>query len=256
MLSRLLMQFVSQIIPSQISHQPEETSSIDAAGILYAGLTAWSSLFVTGQLGGIAGALTSQGGGRGRRVCILGASGGVGSIATQICRAENVETIATCATDAFQLVKNLGADYVIDYTQPESTEQLCELGPYDIILDCAGKGVDYATQVQWKFDQFITLSSPLLRNFDAHGMSIGLFKNMFSLLDSNVQSVTKHRGLTKWGFFVPAPQGIEYLRKLQNRKKLASVIDRVYDFNETNDAYQRVIDGHLRGKVVLNLKKI
>lgn len=238
----------------QISHQPEKTSSIDAAGILYAGLTAWSSLFVTGQLGGIAGALTSQGGGRGKRVCILGASGGVGSIATQICNAEMVETIATCSTDAFQLVKNLGADYVVDYTHPESIEQLCELGPYDIILDCAGKGVAYATQVPWKFDQFITLTSPLLRNFDAHGMGIGLFKNMFDLLDSNVQSVTKHRGLTKWGFFVPAPQGIEYLQKLRNRKKLTSVIDRVYDFNETNDAYQRVIDGHLRGKLVLNLR--
>lgn len=238
----------------QISHLPEKTSSIDAAGVLYAGLTAWSSLFITGQLGGITGALTSQGGGRGRRVCILGASGGVGSIATQICKAENVETIATCSTDAYQLVKNLGADYVVDYTEPESIGQLCELGPYDIILDCAGKGVDYATQLPWTFDQFITLSSPLLRNFDANGMGIGLFKNMFSLLDSNVQSVTKHRGLTKWGFFVPAPQGIEYLRKLRSRKKLTSVIDRVYDFDETSDAYQRVIDGHLRGKVVLNLR--
>lgn len=211
---------------------------------------------MTGQLGGIAGALTSLGGGRGKRVCILGASGGVGSIATQICRAENAETIATCSTDAFQLVKNLGADYVIDYTDTNYIENLCELGPYDIILDCAGKGVDYATQVPWKFDQFITLSSPMMRNFDAHGMGIGLFKNMFSLLDSNVQSLAKHRGLTKWGFFMPAPQGIEYLQKLKEQKKLVSVIDRVYEFDESNEAYQRVIDGHLRGKVVLNLKYI
>lgn len=204
-------------------------------------------------MGGIVGALTSQGGGRGKRVCILGASGGVGSIATQICHAESAETIATCSTDAFPMVKNLGADIVVDYTLPESIEQLAELGPYDIILDCAGKGVEHATQIPWKFDQYITLSSPLLRNFDAYGMGIGLFKNMFNLLESNVETMTKHRGLTKWGFFIAAPQGIEYLRKLRNQKKLTSIIDRVYGFADTSDAYQHVVDGHLRGKVVLDL---
>lgn len=254
------MKFVSetqishQELYSQISHKPSTLDTTEAAGILYAGLTAWSGLFITGQLGGISGALTSQGGGSGKRICILGASGGVGSIATQIARAENVEVVASCSADAFSLVQSLGADRVIDYTAPDSNEQLRDNGPYDIILDCAGRGVDYATQVPWKFDQYITFTSPMLRNFDAHGMGIGLFKNIFSLVESNLQTVSKHRGVTKWAFIVPAPQGIEYLRKLVERGRLTSVVDSVYDFDSTTDAYQKVVDGHLRGKVVIKVK--
>lgn len=73
----------------QVSHKPEKLNDSDAAAVLYAGLTAWSGLFLSGQLGGLAGAMTSQGGGRGKRVCILGATGGVGSIAVQISKAED-----------------------------------------------------------------------------------------------------------------------------------------------------------------------
>lgn len=74
-----------------MNHKPQKLDDTDAAAILYAGLTAWSGLFLSGQLGGITGATTSHGGGRGKRVCILGASGGVGSIAVQIAKAEDAE---------------------------------------------------------------------------------------------------------------------------------------------------------------------
>lgn len=45
----------------QISHKPETIDDIEAAGVLYAGLTAWSGLYISGHIGGILGALTSQG---------------------------------------------------------------------------------------------------------------------------------------------------------------------------------------------------
>lgn len=45
----------------QISHKPETIDDIEAAGVLYAGLTAWSGLYVSGHIGGVLGALTSQG---------------------------------------------------------------------------------------------------------------------------------------------------------------------------------------------------
>lgn len=74
-----------------VMKKPESLDVVEAAATLYAGLTAWSGLFVTGHLGGVCGALTSQGGGRGKKICILGASGSVGNIALQIARAENVQ---------------------------------------------------------------------------------------------------------------------------------------------------------------------
>ena len=106
-----------QIVKSplfKVAHKPKDLECIDAAAILYAGLTAWSGLFWAGQMVGSLGALTSRGGGRGKRVCILGATGGVGSIAVQIVKAECGEIVATCATDATSQIKALGADYVID----------------------------------------------------------------------------------------------------------------------------------------------
>lgn len=226
----------------------------EAAGILYTGLTAWSGLFLTGQLGGACGAITPQGGGSGKRICVLGGAGGVGNSAIQIAKAENVEVVATCSADAVQLVQNLGADRVIDYTQPDSAQQLQTSGPYDIILDCAGLGCDYASQIPWKFDQYITFTSPLMKNFDSHGLGAGLFKNIVNMIETNVEAVMKHRGLPKWAFFVPAPQGIEYLRRLAERGKLTTVIDSVFEFDSNNEAYQKVLDGHLRGKVVIKVK--
>lgn len=192
----------------------------DAAGILYAGLTVWSALFVTGQLGGLSGALTSQGGGRGKKICILGGSGGVGSIAVQIAKAENLHVTASCSANAFELVESLGADEVIDYNALDAVNQLCSNGPYDIILDCAGRGGDYATQIPWKYDQYITLTSPALRNIDTYGLIGGIVKNLFNIIGDNVQSITKQRALVKWAYFLPAPQGIAYLGKLVERNKV------------------------------------
>lgn len=238
----------------QVSHKPEGLDDIEAAGTLYAGLTAWSGLFVSAHMGGICGALTSQGGGQGKRVCILGASGGVGSIATQIAKAENLVVVATCSDDAAQMVKNFGADHIINYKANDAIQLMRDLGPYDIILDCAGQGVEYATKVPWKFDQYVTFSSPMLRNIDSNGLGIGFFKNIVSLLESNVQTLSKYRALSKWAYFVPAPQGIEYLKKQVERNKITPVVDSVFDFDSTSDAYQKVADGHLRGKVILRIK--
>lgn len=184
----------------------------------------------------------------------MGATGGVGSIATQIGKAEGLEVVASCSTDAVAMVKNLGADHVIDYTAKDAITQFCDLGPYDIILDCAGKGLDYATQIPWKFDQYITFTSPVLKNVDTNGLGLGFFKNIANLLESNIQSITKHRAFSKWAYFVPAPQGIEYFKKQVERGKITPCVDSVFDFDATSDAYMKIANGHLRGKVILKVK--
>lgn len=192
----------------------------EAAATLYAGLTAWSGLFVTGQLGGVAGALSAQGGGRGQKICILGGSGGVGSMAIQIAKAENLHVTVSCSPDACELVERLGADEVVDYKAPDAIDRFCRNGPYNIILDCAGKGGDYATQLPWQYDQYITFTSPTLQNIDTYGLAGGLVKNLYNIVENNLQSVTKNRALVKWAYFIPAPQGISYLGKLVERKKV------------------------------------
>lgn len=96
--------------------------------MLYAGLTAWSGLYLTGQLGNLLGAISPVGGGRGKKVLVLGAAGGVGTLAVQILLAEGVEVYATCSTDAVEMVQNLGVRYVLDYNEPAHVQQLASVG--------------------------------------------------------------------------------------------------------------------------------
>ena len=239
---------------SCLSQKPAAISNIDASAVLYAGLTAWSGLFVSAHMGNVCGALTQSGGGRGKRVLVLGASGGVGSMAIQILLAENCEVYATCSTDAMPLVKNLGIDAVFDYKDPKHVADLILCGPYDIILDCAGKGTEYANEVKWQFQNYVTFSSPLLKNIDNFGLISGAFRNAVNIVQSNFTSIGTQNGAIKWGYFMPAPQGIAYLKNLVERGKLLPVVEQVYDFEKTIDAYQHVKKGNLRGKIVIYYK--
>lgn len=178
---------------------------------------------MSGQLGGLAGATSSLGGGRGKRVCILGASGGVGHLAAQMCRAEAVDVVATCAADARQLVEAAGVRTVIDYRAADAEQQLVDGGPYDIVLDCAGKGGDYAGQLAWQYGQYVTFTSPVLGNNDQYGLVAGTVRNVCELLATNLRSVRRASGqgpdatcggLVKWAYVAACPPAMEYLRRL------------------------------------------
>lgn len=235
-----------------VSKKPENLDKIDASAVLYAGLTAWSALYLTGHLGNLLGAISPVGGGRGKKVLILGASGGVGTLAVQMLLTEGVDLFATCSSDAIESVQNLGVRYVLDYNDPSHLQQLASAGRFDIILDCAGKGTDYAGAVPWKFEQYITLNSPVLNNIDTSGFATGMYQNAVNLARNNVSSISAQNGLVKWGYFVPAPQGIAYLQKLVEKGKLMPIVEKVFPFEQTLDAYARVEAKHLRGKIVID----
>ncbi|XP_058059391.1 reticulon-4-interacting protein 1 homolog, mitochondrial [Anopheles bellator] len=234
--------------------KPANLSKIDASAVLYAGLTAWSGLYLTGHLGDLLGAISPVGGGCGKKVLVLGASGGVGTLVVQMLLAEGVDVFATCSTDAMLLVHNLGVKHLVDYNDPAHAQSLASVGRFDIVLDCAGKGTDYAKEVPWRFDQYITFNSPVLKNIDTDGFSAGMYHNAADLVRSNVSSFNSCRGLVKWGYFVPAPQGIAYLQRIVERGKLLPVVEQVFPFANTPAAYERVTQKHLRGKIVLELR--
>lgn len=198
--------------------------------------------------------MSSQtGGGKGTRLCILGASGGVGTIAVQIAKAEGMNITAVCSTSSVQKVKDLGADRVIDYKK-ENIDEAVRGEKFDIILDAGGLGTDYATELPWKFRQYISLEPPVLNNTDASGILLGSIKSAISLIRSNIKTITSRGGLLKWGFFIPAPQGIEYLRKLVENGQIKPIVDSIYEFDSMKEAFEKVAKGHLRGKVIVKVK--
>ncbi|XP_075153764.1 NAD(P)H oxidoreductase RTN4IP1, mitochondrial [Haematobia irritans] len=239
-----------------LSSAPSNLNDEEAASVLYAGLTAWSGLYLTANVGGICGSLSSSGGRNGlnRRILVLGGSGGVGSLAIQMLKAKGFQIVSTCSEDARELVQNQGADVAVDYNNPVEVESLRSYAPYDVVLDCSGQGPKGAEILNFKYNQYVTFSSPVLKNIDNSGMALGLLKNVGSLVETNIKSFSEQKGPIKWGFFTPAPQGIEFLKQMVERKKILPLIEKSYNFAQMPEAFQRVKNGHLRGKVVVNMK--
>lgn len=132
-----------------------------------------------------------------------------------MCRAEGAAIVATCAADARGMIDALDCcELVVDYRAADAEQQLVAGGPYDIVLDCAGKGAAYALQLPWKYAHYVTFTSPLLGNNDAHGLVGGSVRNVLELLGANCKSIASNGGLVKWAYVAGCPHAVEYLRRL------------------------------------------
>ncbi|XP_011865975.1 PREDICTED: reticulon-4-interacting protein 1, mitochondrial [Vollenhovia emeryi] len=234
---------------SLVNPRPRKLSHIEAASIPYAGLTAWSALWITGGLCYKTAIVTRLN----RRVLVMGGSGGVGTLAVQMLKAWNMHVISTCSSDAVEMLQNLGADTVIDYKRDGADAEIISEGPYDMILDCANQGPEHVRTRGYPHDTYIALNSPLLKNFDNHGLIMGMAQNLGDLLKFNIPKV-ENRSCVKWGFFIPSQTGISVLQKFVEDEKIVPVVQQVYPFQDLPLAYERLRQGHLRGKVVIDMR--
>lgn len=232
-----------------VKPRPRKLSHTEAASILYAGLTAWSALWITGGLA----YKTAMATGMNRRMLVVGGSGGVGTLAIQLLRAWNMHVVTTCSSDAVDMLLNLGANVAIDYKQDDADAKIISEGPYDIILDCANQGPEYVKMKAYPHNTYITLNSPLLKNVDQHGLVIGMIKNVENLLKFNVPRA-ENKSCVKWGFFIPSRTGLNVLQNFVQDEKIVPVVQQVYPFQDLPLAYERMKQGHLRGKLVIDMR--
>lgn len=79
-----------------------------------------------------------------------------------------------------------------------------------------------------------------------------MIKNAYDLIVPNILSGAVFKGNSiRWGYFMAAENGIKELAQLAEEKKIVVPLDNVYKFADIKDAFKRVNDGHLRGKVVV-----
>ncbi len=174
--------------------------------------------------------------GSGQDVLVNGATGAIGSAAVQLLKSIGAEVTAVCATEHVDLVKDLGADRVIDFTADDFT---ADDRVYDAVLDTVGKSSFRRCRRLLK-PGGVYLSSELGR----------LAQNPILAL------VTPLLRGKRVKFPVPHDDQamIEYFRELMESGEFKPVIDRSYDLDEIVEAYRYVETGQKIGNVVIRTR--
>ena len=174
-----------------------------------------------------------------QRVLINGASGGIGTYAVQLCKHFGAEVTGVCSTANLEMVKSLGADHVIDYTQEDFTKTG---QTYDIIFDAVNKS------------SFPRCKGSLTQNgvYIFTGVAPGnLFRALWTSKIGRKKALMTAPGLR------PANEKAEdlvFLTELVEAGKLKSVIDRCYPLEQIVEAHRYVEQGHKKGNVVITFE--
>jgi NADPH:quinone reductase-like Zn-dependent oxidoreductase len=175
----------------------------------------------------------------GQKVLINGASGGVGTFAVQIAKAFGAEVTAVCSTNKVDMVRSLGADQVIDYTQEDFTQNGQR---YDLILAVNGYHP-------------ISAYKRALRPKGIYVMAGGSTAQLFqALLLGPWISRTGGKKLAALSA-KPNQKDLVFMTGLLEEGKVVPVIDRCYPLREVPEAIRYLEEGHVKGKVVITVEQ-
>ena len=184
----------------------------------------------------------------GRNVLINGAAGGVGSIALQLAKAQGAEVTAVDSTSKLDMLRTLGADHVIDYTQENFTQGAAR---YDLIFDIPGNySFDDCRGVLKLNGRYVLIGH---EKFGATGKrALGILPGFFKLM-FRARFVTQLQGPK-----LPMPSrknAIAILSDLLEAGKLTPIIDSTYPLREAGEALRHLAEHETHGKVVLRMTK-
>ena len=207
-----------------VALKPDRLSHVEAASLPLAGITALQGLRDCGQVK------------RGQNVLIVGASGGVGTLAVQVAKIMGAQVTGVCSGANVDLVKALGADRVIDYT---SENALQTDTPYDVIYDTVGtQKVGDARQV-------------------LHGQ--GVYMTLVPMDDVDFFHLGQTERAGQGAYFVmcaaSAPD-LDVLAGWVDAGKLRAVIDSTYSLDHIAQAHERSETERARGKIVVTVRDI
>jgi NADPH:quinone reductase-like Zn-dependent oxidoreductase len=177
-----------------------------------------------------------------QQVLIIGASGGVGIFAVQIAKSFGAEVTGVCSTAKVGLVRSIGADHVIDYTQEDFTRNEQR---YDLILDTGGNRS--LSQLRRALTPKGTL---VLVGGEGGGRWIGgaMGRSMRALLLSPFVSQQLRMVVAK-----ATSDDLEFMTELIEAGKVTPVIDRTFPLSGAADAIGYLAAGHARGKLVITV---
>jgi NADPH:quinone reductase-like Zn-dependent oxidoreductase len=212
----------------QLVLKPTNLSFEQAAAVPISGFAALQALRDTGGVQ------------PGQRVVIIGASGGVGSFAVQLAKAFGAEVTGVCSTKSVEMVRSIGADHVIDYTQEDFTRTGQR---YDLILELAGN------RSLSELRRALTPRGTLVLVGGSGGR---WFMGIGRTLRAVVVSPFVRQRLRSF-FSKPRGADLVVLKEFIEAGKVTSVIDRTFPLSETAEAIRYVGERSTQGKTVITV---
>ncbi|MCH8330096.1 MAG: NAD(P)-dependent alcohol dehydrogenase [Bacteroidetes bacterium] len=173
----------------------------------------------------------------GDKVMINGAGGGVGTFAIQLAKSYGAEVTGVDKTEKLEMMRSIGADHVIDYTQEDFTKSGQR---YDLIFD--------VTQHRSIFDYKRALGPKGIYAV-AGGTTPRILQTVFfgpfiSLLGRKKMDLMMH---------IPNKKDLNTMKELFEADKVAPVIDRSYTLSEAHEAFRYFGEGNFKGKVIITM---
>ena len=215
-------------VKNAIAPKPANITFEEAAAVPIAALTALQGLRDKGQLEPA------------QKVLVNGASGGVGTFAVQIAKALVGEVTGVCSSRNVELVRSLGADQVVDYTQEDFTRGGER---YDLLIDVAGgRSWSELKRVLADTGTYVMIGGPKVNRLV--GISV-----------RHLARIRFARGSRKTMFFIAKlnREDLGFMSELLESGQVLSVIDRQYELSETAQAMRYLGEGHAQGKIVVTI---
>ncbi|MFE1552716.1 NADP-dependent oxidoreductase [Streptomyces sp. NPDC058718] len=224
-----------------LAAKPATLTMTEAASLPLVALTAWQALVERAKVQ------------PGQKVLIHAGAGGLGSIAVQLAKALGAHVASTASTAKVDLVKELGADEVIDYRTQDFSEVL---EGYDFVLDSLG-GENLAKSFGILRPGGLAISVAGPPDADV-ARELGLnpvMRAVTTVLSAKTRRSAKKLGVTYSFLFMKASgDQLRELASLVDTGKIRPIVDRVFPFDETLQAMEYVEKGRAKaGKVVVSM---
>ena len=208
---------------SIVARKPANLSHAEAASMPLVGITVWDCLMDRGRLQA------------GEPVLIHAGAGGIGSFAIQLAKAMGAYVFTTCSERNIDLPKSLGADRVIDYHKEDYAEVIEKetdgAGVHLVFDTIGGDTIERSATVLATFGRLVSI------------VDIAQPQNLLASWDKNV---TIHLV-----FATPLGTKLDRLREFIERGQIRPVIDSVLPLTEVATAHEKLEQGGVRGKIVL-----
>lgn len=226
---------------ADVALKPVNLSMEEAASIPLVGLTAWQVLVERAKLK------------RGQKVLIHAGSGGVGTFAIQLAKHLGLHVATTAGTSNLDLVRNLGADTVVDYKTQDFSQLL---SGYDVALNSLdGKTLAKSLDTLKPGGKLISISGPPDPAFARQqGLNWGL-RLVMRLLSAGIRAKARRHDVSYSFLFMQASgEQLATIATLIEGGEIRPVVDRVFPFAALNDAMAYIDTGRAKGKVVVSIR--